>query len=71
MTHEPDQLWEGVLLRADPDGTRHLSLFTEGGIVELLPNPEDLTRELGWYNLDWQPVPYPFSDDDEDELPAQ
>ena len=52
--------WQGFLLRADPDGTRHLSLFTGNQIIELVPNASGLARPLGCYSLDLEPVANPF-----------
>ncbi len=57
-----NDLWRGFLLRADPDGTRHLLLFTDNRIIELVPNASGLARLRGWYSTDLEPVPGPFED---------
>jgi len=59
MSNDP---WRGFLLRADPDGTRHLLLFTDNRIIELVPNASGLARPLGWYSTDLESVPDPFED---------
>lgn len=43
----------------EPDGTRRLTLFLRGRMVELRPDDETAKQAPGFYDLEHNPVPDP------------
>ncbi len=43
----------------EPDGTRRLTAFLAGRMIELRPDPETAKQPPGFYDMNHQPVPDP------------
>ena len=43
----------------EPDGTRRLTLFLRGRMIELRPDAETAKQAEGFYDLEHNPVPDP------------